>query len=93
VKQCLFRRNDHPVATIIGISAGGDAAWSTPASFRIEPTDRFTVAMAYGRAEASSLAAYKQIDYWALGGLHQTKTLFQSPQTASIRAARKAARS
>ncbi|MCH5372815.1 MAG: DNA repair exonuclease [Planctomycetes bacterium] len=81
LKQCIFRRNDHPVATIIGISSseedGVDAG-----DFRIEPTDRFTVAVAYGPAEASSLAGHKQIDYWALGGLHQTKTLFQSPQTA-----------
>jgi DNA repair protein SbcD/Mre11 len=51
--------------------------------FRVEPSDRFTVAMAYGRAEASALAAYKQIDYWALGGQHQSKKLFKSPQTAA----------
>jgi DNA repair protein SbcD/Mre11 len=81
LKQCLFRRNDHPVATVIGVSSGGDGAVDA-GLFRIEPTDRFTVAMAYGRTEASSLAGYKQIDYWALGGLHQAKTLFQSPQTA-----------
>jgi DNA repair protein SbcD/Mre11 len=81
VKQCLFRRNDHPIASIIGVSSGDDAVVDASV-FRVEPSDRFTVAMAYGRAEASALAAYKQIDYWALGGRHQTKTLFQSPQTA-----------
>jgi len=81
LKQFLFRRNDHPVATIIGISSGDDDSVDA-GDFRIEPTDRFTIAMAYGRAEPSSLAGHKQIDYWALGGLHQTKTLFQSPQTA-----------
>lgn len=81
VQQSLFRRNDHPIASIIGISAGSDSVVDASV-FRVEPSDRFTVAMAYGRAEASSLAAYKQIDYWALGGLHQSKTLFQSPQTA-----------
>lgn len=81
VHQCLFRRNDHPIASIIGISAGSESAVDASV-FRVEPSDRFTVAMAYGRAEASALAAYKQIDYWALGGLHQPKTLFPAPQTA-----------
>jgi DNA repair exonuclease SbcCD nuclease subunit len=41
----------------------------------------FTIAVAHGQADAGSLAAHKHIDYWALGGRHQTKTLFQAQQT------------
>jgi DNA repair protein SbcD/Mre11 len=81
LKALPFRRNDHPVATILGRSSAGDDVVDA-GEFRIEPTDRFTAAVAYGQAEASSLAGHKQIDYWALGGRHQAKTLFASPQTA-----------
>jgi DNA repair exonuclease SbcCD nuclease subunit len=42
----------------------------------------FTIAVAHGQADAASLAAHKQIDYWALGGLHASQTLFDDKQTA-----------
>jgi DNA repair exonuclease SbcCD nuclease subunit len=80
-KQFTYSRNDVPIATIIGLSSpDGDAVHA--GEFRIEPTNRFTVAVAYGEADASSLAGHKQIDYWALGGRHQRDTLFESPQAA-----------
>jgi hypothetical protein len=46
--------------------------------FRTEPTNRFTVAAAHGQADAEGLATHKQIDYWALGALHQPKTPHQA---------------
>jgi len=80
-KQFTYSRNDVPVATIIGMSSsGGDAV--DIGEFRTDPTNRFTVAVAYGEADASSLAGHKQIDYWALGGRHQQEALLQSAQSA-----------
>ncbi len=79
-KQFTHSRNDVPLATIIGMSSTDDAAVHA-GDFRIEPTNRFTVAVGYGDADASSLAGHKQIDYWALGGRHQQNTLFETPQT------------
>jgi DNA repair exonuclease SbcCD nuclease subunit len=81
IQELTHRRNDQPVAAIFGTSSP-DGGTLDLSEFRVEPSNRFTIALAYGRADASSLAAHKQIDYWALGGVHQTKTLFQSPQTA-----------
>ncbi len=80
-RQFTYSRNDVPMATIIGMSSSdGEAVHA--GEFRIEPTNRFTVAVAHGDADAGSLAGHKQIDYWALGGCHQQNTLFESPQTA-----------
>src|SRR5690606_13083844 len=39
-------------------------------SYRVDPTDEFTVAVGYGSADAESLAEGR-MDYWALGGEHQ----------------------
>lgn len=80
-QSLTVRRNDQPLATIVGRSWSGDDDLDA-GDFRGEATERFTVAVAHGRAEASSLAAVKHIDYWALGGQHETQTLFQAPQTA-----------
>ncbi len=81
IEQLTHSHNGSPMATVIGTSSSENGAVHA-GEFRIEPTNRFTVAVAYGQADASSLAGHKQIDYWALGGRHQQKTLFQSPQTA-----------
>jgi 3',5'-cyclic AMP phosphodiesterase CpdA len=80
VKQVVHLDGDQPVATILGVSSTDGQVHA--GDFRTEPTNRYTVAVAYGDADAVALAGHKQIDYWALGGLHQAKTLFQSPQIA-----------
>ena len=80
-KQFIHSRNEIPVATLIGTSSPDDGTVHA-GEFRTEPTNRYTVAVAFGEADASSLAGHKQIDYWALGGRHAQKTLFESPQTA-----------
>lgn len=72
--------HDVPIATIIGKSALGGSVSAD--DFRIEPTNRFTIAVAHGQADPSSLAGHKPIDYWALGGQHATQMLFESPRTA-----------
>jgi DNA repair exonuclease SbcCD nuclease subunit len=74
------RRGDQPVANVIGIGAAGVAV--PIGEYRIEPSNLFTVALGHGEADAASLASHKQIDYWALGGRHQAKTVLQGRQTA-----------
>lgn len=81
IKQFVHRSGDQPVANLIGVSSPADGVVPV-GDFRIEPANIFTAAVACGQTDAASAGAFKQIDYWALGGLHDTKTLFQGPQTA-----------
>jgi DNA repair protein SbcD/Mre11 len=81
VKSQLHRSGEQPLARIVGISAPADGLVPV-GDFRIEPANLFTVAVACGQTDAASAGAHKQIDYWALGGQHAAKTLFQGPQTA-----------
>jgi DNA repair exonuclease SbcCD nuclease subunit len=80
VKQIAHRRGETPVAQIVGLSSSGDGMVEA-GNFRTDPANIFTVAAAHGQADSGSLAAHKHIDYWALGGLHDSKTLFQAKQT------------
>jgi DNA repair exonuclease SbcCD nuclease subunit len=73
------RRHDVPVADVIGVSADQGSQVEV-GNYRTDPTNRFTVAVGHGRADASALAAHKHIDYWALGGEDKSRTLFQSQQ-------------
>jgi DNA repair exonuclease SbcCD nuclease subunit len=66
---------------VIGVSSPSDCLGPI-GDFRIEPANIFTVAVAWGQTEAASAGAHKQIDYWALGGRHESQTLYQGPQTA-----------
>jgi exonuclease SbcD len=77
LKEFTHRDHEEPVATILGMSASDDG-YVRSGDFRTEPTNRFTVAVVHGEVDAEALASHKQIDYWALGGLHQPKTLQQA---------------
>ena len=69
VETCVFRRHQVPLATILGRS--NDSQESVRAAeYANEPDDSFVVAVAYGQADAESLAM-ERVDYWALGGRHQ----------------------
>lgn len=81
IKQLVHRRGEQPQAAVIGVSSPADGLVPL-GDFRIEPANIFTVAVAWGRTDAASAGAHKQIDYWALGGRHDAQTLFQGPQTA-----------
>ena len=81
IKQIAHRRGETPVARIVGLSSSGSGMVEVGV-FRTDPANIFTIAAAHGQADAGSLAAHKQIDYWALGGLHDSTTLFQTKQTA-----------
>ncbi len=81
IKQIIHRRGETPVARIVGISDSGSGMVEVGV-FRTDPANIFTIATAHGQADAAAMAAHKQIDYWALGGLHEPKNLFQDKQTA-----------
>jgi DNA repair exonuclease SbcCD nuclease subunit len=80
LKAYVHRRGETPIANVMGIGSAGS---NVPVGeYRTQPSNLFTVAIAHGNSDAASLAAHKQIDYWALGGMHQPKTVFQAQQTA-----------
>jgi len=66
-------RNGHTICMVVGRSSEGRSAVHVP-SYRVDPTDHFTVAVAVGSAEADALAEGR-FDYWALGGRHQRREL------------------
>jgi hypothetical protein len=81
IKQIAHRRGDMPAARIVGLSSTGSGMVEVGV-FRTDPANIFTIAVAHGQADAGSLAAHKQIDYWALGAEHDSATLFQDKQAA-----------
>ena len=62
------QRAGRTICTVVGRSTDGRSTLHVP-SYRIEPTDDYTVALGYGDADADALAEGR-FDYWALGGRH-----------------------
>ncbi len=73
VSTVPVERAGRTICQVIGRSSEGRSVLLVP-SYRIEPTDDFTVALGYGHAEASALAEGR-FDYWALGGEHNRRVL------------------
>src|SRR5690606_11118753 len=63
------QRAGRTICHVIGRSGEGRSELHVP-SYRVDPVDRFTVAVGHGGADADSLAEGR-FDYWALGGEHQ----------------------
>lgn len=66
-------RAGRTICTVIGRSNDGRSTLHVP-SYRIEPTEDYTVALGYGAADADALAEGR-FDYWALGGQHNRSEL------------------
>jgi len=75
-EQYVHRRDDTPVARLVGVSRPG-AGPIRPKQFDPEHPGLFSIAVAHGRAELESLKA-SRIDYWALGGRQARRTLCES---------------
>lgn len=72
VERVVHARGQEPLAQILGTSSRQRKRIRT-ADFRVdEPT--FSIAVAYGAADAESLAQ-TSVNYWALGGEHDRRTL------------------
>ncbi|MDA8743713.1 metallophosphoesterase [Rubripirellula amarantea] len=61
-------RAGRTIAMVVGRSSDGRNVLHVP-SYRVDPTDHYTVAVGYGDAEAKALAEGR-FDFWALGGQH-----------------------
>lgn len=66
-------RSGQTIAMVIGRSSEGMSAIHVP-SYRIDPTDEFTIGVGYGTAEPAALAEAR-FDYWALGSSHQRRLM------------------
>ncbi|MBX3421411.1 MAG: DNA repair exonuclease [Pirellulaceae bacterium] len=69
VESFVFRRHQTCLATLIGRSVDGNEMVRA-AEHAHDPDETFVIAVAYGKADAESLAA-ENVHYWALGGKHQ----------------------
>lgn len=67
------QRAGRTICHVIGRSGDGRRELHVP-SFRVDPTDEFTVAVGPGTADEGALAEAR-FDYWALGGEHQRREL------------------
>lgn len=67
------QRAGRTIAVVVGRSSEGRHSLHVP-SYRVEPTDEFTVAVGYGSTDADALAE-SRFDYWALGGRHNREEL------------------
>jgi hypothetical protein len=80
VERIVHHRAGEPLAQIVGTSTA-DRRGVAVADFRADPGGRFSVAVAYGTANAETLAT-RGISYWALGGRHTRASLIAGPVTA-----------
>jgi exonuclease SbcD len=85
VEAIAHARGDRRLAVVMGHSSNGTqpirAADYLSADSHGDTGELFSVAVAHGEADAESLAA-QDFNYWALGGQHHRKTLFNLPHTA-----------
>ncbi len=79
-KAYVHRRGEQPLAQILGWGVASTAA--PPAETHGESGHLFTAAIAHGDVDGGTLAARKQIDYWALGGAHQPRTVLPATPAA-----------
>jgi DNA repair exonuclease SbcCD nuclease subunit len=63
-----IERAGRTICHVVGRSSEGRNTLHVP-SYRIDPTDHYTVALGYGQADASALSEGR-FHYWALGGEH-----------------------
>lgn len=62
------QRGGRTICMVVGRSSDGRSVLHVP-SYRVDPTDEFTVAVGYGTSGADALAEGR-FDYWALGCEH-----------------------
>ncbi|MFK8113796.1 MAG: exonuclease SbcCD subunit D [Rubripirellula sp.] len=66
-------RAGRTICHVVGRSSDGRNVLHVP-SFRVDPSDEYTVAVGYGSADADALAEGR-FDYWALGGNHNREEI------------------
>lgn len=79
-QEIEFKRKGRTVVTLVGQSQV-DGRKTQPTDFRATKSDATRIAIAYGPANADEMRASK-FDYWALGGLHDRKIVFEEVSAA-----------
>ena len=79
VEALTHSRHEEPLCRVAGTSC--DSGVLRPSDFQTDENGLFTIAVAHGRTDAAALAE-RQIDYWALGGIHERRSLSISQGTA-----------
>lgn len=77
-----IQRAGQTIARIVGRSSEGFGAIHIP-SYRVDPSDEFTIGVGYGTAEPEALAEAR-FDYWALGGSHQRRVMEDGAEHGAI---------
>ena len=76
------QRAGRTICHVVGRSGEGRQELHVP-SFRVDPTDEFTVVVGAGQTAAESLAEGR-FDYWALGGDHQRREITNPPPAGGL---------
>lgn len=75
-------RAGRTICEVVGRSTDGRSNLHVP-SYRIEPTDLYTVALGYGSSSADALAEGR-FDYWALGGQHNRQEMEGGAEAGAV---------
>jgi DNA repair exonuclease SbcCD nuclease subunit len=78
--RVVHERDGAPIAQILGTSATQRKKIAA-GDFHVDPGGLFALAVAYGSTQSDVIAVHS-INYWALGGEHQRRTLLTGPVTA-----------
>jgi DNA repair exonuclease SbcCD nuclease subunit len=76
------QRAGRTICIVHGLSSGGRKLLHVP-SYRTEPSDEYSVAVGYGRAEADALAEGR-FHYWALGGQHNRREIDGAAEAGAV---------
>ncbi len=76
------QRAGRTICNVVGRSNDGRTALHVP-SYRIDPTDEYTVALGYGSSDPDALAEGR-FDYWALGGQHNREELDGGAEAGAV---------
>jgi hypothetical protein len=77
VESLSHFRHEHSIATILGRS-GATHLRQGSADYHGDPDGPIQLAVAYGETDGEGLI-HRNVDYWALGGVHQHKVLVDGP--------------
>jgi exonuclease SbcD len=80
VERLVHQRDGQPLVQVLGTSVP-ERRKIRSSDFHTDPRELFTVAVAYGAADADALARHA-VNYWALGGEHDRRLLATAPVTA-----------
>jgi DNA repair exonuclease SbcCD nuclease subunit len=80
VERVVHLRGEQPVAQILGTSAA-ERKRIRLSQFQASASDLFTVAVAHGAADPEVLSRHA-VNYWALGGEHERRSVLTGPVVA-----------